>query len=212
MSITVDQINNNKDMFVKLISSINRPGSDIPGLLDKLENSDFYFAPASTKYHNAYKGGLCEHCLNVFNNLKALVKFKNLDSQYSEESLIIVALLHDFSKMNIYEEVFKNKKFYHPNGKKEDEGGKYDWQAIAAFQTKDAENCFLYGNHEYTSDFMIRCFIPLSCEESVAITHHMGGKGFDSAQDNITAIYNRYPLASLLHIADMLSTYLDERI
>ena len=49
----------NKETFISLCQSITRPG--MPELLAWLENSDFFTAPASTRYHGAYEGGLVEH-------------------------------------------------------------------------------------------------------------------------------------------------------
>lgn len=204
------QIADNKTKFIELVNSIEREGFLKEQLLNKLENSDFYYAPASTKYHGAYKGGLCEHSLNVYNNLVKLNEVKN--SNISEDTLKIVALFHDLSKMNLYETYFQNKKNYHAGGSKHDEGGAFDWEAVSAYKVKEAPDRFIFGSHEQTSEFMLRSYCPLTYEESIAVLHHHGGMGWDSAQDNITEVFNRYPIATLLHIADMLSTYVDERI
>ena len=54
--------------------------------------------------------------------------------------------------------------------------------------------------------------MPLSYEESVAILHHHAGMSWDCAKDNLSANLNRYPLATILHLADMASCYILERI
>ena len=59
---------------------------------------------------------------------------------------------------------------------------------------------------------MVSKFIPLTVDESVAILHHMGSLSWDSAKDDITKVYAKYPLSLLLHEADMLATYIDERL
>lgn len=173
--------------------------------MSKLENSDFFTAPASTMYHNAYEGGLCAHSLNVYSRL-----YKLLDNEYELtknenkvdlNSILILGLLHDMSKMNFYETSERNAK---------DEKG--NWIKIPFIKVKDVHDRFLFSNHELNSLYMVEQFIPLTAEESAAIANHMGGKSEDSAKTDITAIYNRYPLALFLHLADMMATFVDERI
>lgn len=211
--LTNEQLQANHDEFVQLLRTINRQGANIEKLIDKLEHSDFFIAPASTKYHGAFYGGLCEHSLNVYYNLKHLVKYKGpkIDTnEIPEDSITITALLHDLSKMNIYERTYRNKKDYNPQGNQSDGNGRFDWVSEEAWKKKEAVNTFLYGNHEMNAEYMIRQFIPLTLEESVAILHHMGSMGYDSAKDDITAIYGKYALSPLLHAADLLATYIDE--
>lgn len=200
-----------KDDFIDLLREIKRPNANIEGLIQKLESSDFFSAPASTKYHNACIGGLVEHSLNVYYNLISLVEMKGLQGYFDKDSLLICGLLHDISKMNFYEVTSRNEKVYSENGSKSDSLGRFEWQASLSFKIRDAENRFIYGNHEETSEFMIKSFIPLTVEESVAILNHHGGKGFDSIPiQTISDKYNKYVLSPLLHTADMLATYLDE--
>lgn len=203
-------LNGLKEEFIGLINSIERKGFKKEELLQKLETSDFYTAPASTKYHNCFEGGLLDHSLNVYYNLKSLVERKNLQDKISEDSIKIVSLLHDMAKINFYKIYYKNEKRYSETGTKRDEGGRFDWVATKAYAVIDDDERFLFGNHEQTSEYMMRTFVPLTRAESIAILHHHGGMSADCAKDNISAIYNRYPLAALLHIADMLSTYIDE--
>lgn len=202
----------NEIEFINLLRKIDRPNARIDLLIDKLEASDFFTAPASTKYHCAYKGGLVEHSLNVYHNLVNLVDIKGLKPVIDETSIIICGLLHDLSKMNFYEVYYKNEKVYHENGSKYDNLGRFDWESKPYYKIKDAKDRFVFGNHEETSEFMIRSFIPLSVEESVAILNHHGGMGYDSIPPaTISDKYNKYPLSSLLHMADFLATYIDER-
>ena len=208
--LTSEQIEMNKKAFLSLISSISREGMDTTKLINKLEKSDFFTAPASTKYHCAYEGGLCEHSLNVYNNLVKLCSRDKLDAEcYDDDSLKIVALLHDISKMNIYEKTARNEKVYASDGDKYDSLGKYKWVTSMGYKTKEEK--FVFGSHEMTSEYIVRQFIPLTVTESVAILHHMGGMHYDSAQDNLGEVFNQYHLALMLHIADMVSTYVDER-
>lgn len=209
--LTNDQMLLNQQEFIAEIRSINRAGADIQKLIQKLKESDFFYAPASTKYHAAYAGGLCEHSLNVYSCLKKLVQsIPGLDVYcYDEDSLRIVALLHDISKMNLYEPTSKNVKKYCEDGDKHDELGRFKWVAENGWKTRDKK--FVYGSHEMTSEYIARQFIPLTIDESVAILHHMGQLGWDSAQDNIGEVYSQYQLSMLLHMADMIATYICER-
>lgn len=199
-----------KDKFIELINSIEREGMNKEGLVAKLESSDFFTAPASTRFHNCVRGGLLEHSFNVYYNLKSLVKRKNLEEFISEDSIKIVGLLHDMAKMNFYKTTYRNEKQYSDYGTRRDEGGRFDWVSVRGYSVIDDKERFLYGNHEQTSEYMVRTFIPLTFTESVAILHHHAGMGNDCAKDNISTIFSRYPLAALLHTADMIATYIDE--
>ena len=211
--LTKEQIVANKTDFIGLLSSINREDFKLEKLINKLEHSDFFYAPASTQFHGAYEGGLCDHCLNVCSNMLQLAELKadNLGINIEEvrDSIIIVSLLHDISKMNTYKIGIKNEKIYSENGSKYDDLGKFDWVSKYIYTKRD--DAFVYGSHESTSEYIARQFIPLTLEESVAILHHMGSMSWDSAKDNIGEVFNKYWLALLLYEADMLSTYVDER-
>ena len=71
----------------------------------------------------------------------------------------------------------------------------------------DSNQRLIYGNHEETSEFIVRNFIGLTMEESIAIMNHHGGMGFDSSKTDIGMIYTKYNLALMLHLADMLSAF-----
>lgn len=204
-----DKMLANKERFIALLKEINRPGARVDMLVDKLEKSDFFYAPASTKYHNSFAGGLCEHCLNVYEELLGLVTSHNVPN-ITRENIIIVSLLHDLSKMDYYESTVMNKKVYQENGSKYDEMGRYDWVSVSGFKTKDIDARFFYSTHEVTAEFMARCFVPLTIEESVAILHHSGYANKETSA-NLTTVFNRYPLALFLHEADMLATFYRER-
>lgn len=200
--LTEEQVNENKETFISLLKEIKRETCNIDGLIKKLESSDFFTAPASTKYHCAYVGGLVDHCLNVYYNLKSLAERKHFE--VDPDSLIIVALLHDFSKMNFYES-------YSRNVKKYDDQGKFEWTTEHAYKVRDNKDRFFFADHGQTACFMARQFIPLTLEEEVAIINHMGLTKDCNTMD-LTAIFNEYPLATLLHAADFISTMYDERI
>jgi len=210
MFLSDEAIQQNKEEFLTLVNSITREGFKKEELISKLENSDFFVAPASTRFHGSYKGGLCDHCLNVYHNLVSLVEKKHLTEEINPESIKIVALFHDFSKMNYYKIDYRNKKVYCQSGSKKDNGGNYDWVVEQSYATVPVEERFVFGSHEETSEFMTRTYIPLSYDESAAILNHHFGMGFDSTKADMSSIATRYPLMLLLHLADMLAAYIDE--
>lgn len=213
---TEEQIASNKERFLSLVSSITRQGANISALVDKLENSDFFIAPATSKYHNNFKGGLCGHCLNVYDNLVSLVNVK-CPGEYDEDTLKIVALFHDFSKMNYYKLDSKNIKFRTPLGKQTDEQGKFTWKAVPFYRIKDSleEKVFLFGTPEENSFYMTETFIPLSADEGSAIINQNrlnsdGNVYLDS--NNQYYIFNKYNIVNLLHCADVMASFMDEEI
>lgn len=206
--IPSDIIEQNKTKFLELVNEIEREGFAKESMIELLEKSDFFIAPATTKYHGSYEGGLCEHCLNVYKNLKLLVE-RFPECNVTTDTLLILSLFHDISKINLYKKDFRNKKVYHETGSKSDSMGRYDWVSEEIYSI-DNEDRFIYGNHEQTSEFLVRQYIPLTIQESVALLHHHGGMSWDSTQTNISEIYNRYPIVTLLHTADLLASYIDQ--
>lgn len=221
--LTEEQIIYNKNRFIALVSDIQREGVDKERLLRQLENSDFFEAPASAIYHNCFRGGLCAHCLNVYDTMIKMCQamYTNqvtkedgevetvFDCPYTEESIRIIALFHDFDKMNKYEKTVMNKKVYSEVGSKHDEMGKFDWVSVPGYKRKEAKDIFMMGTHGENSAYMTETFIPLSTEEHSAILCHHSK--YDNPSLDTTGIYNRFNLACLLHLADMASTYILER-
>lgn len=201
------EIGSNKLEYINAIKSINRE-FDKNALLNMLDETDFYSAPASVKYHSAYPGGLCEHSLNVWKTMLKLNEIMNLGLDI--DSISIVSLCHDYAKINFYIIENKNKKVYSDNGSKSDSMGRYDWVTVQGYSIRDPKDRFIYGNHESTCEAIVRNYIPLSYEESSAILHHHGAMSSDSAQDNIGEIFTYNKLALILHLADMLASFIVE--
>ena len=184
-----------KEEFIKIFKeNIKREGSD--KLLDYLIKSDFFVAPASTKFHLCVEGGLCLHSIDVYKRLKQLVETEKLN--VSDETVAIISLLHDICKIRYYKTEKRNVK---ENG---------EWiQKDYYYVDED----FPYGHGE-KSVFIISNFMRLTPEEAVAINWHMGE--FDDrvkgGSGSCSKAFNKYPLAFLLHIADLMATYIDERI
>ena len=181
-----------KDEFMQIYTeNITRKGSK--ELLDWIQKTDFFTAPASTKYHCACEHGLVMHSVSVFNTLVE----KHFDEETdSMESFAICALLHDLCKAQFYKTSTRNVK--------NDETGQ--WEKVPYYSIEDS---FPYGHGE-KSVFLIERFMRLKLEEAMAIRWHMGG--FDDANGYyISNAYDKYPLAVKLHLADLESTYLREK-
>lgn len=199
-----------KKMITDLLKKVNRDG--IEDLMEYLEKSDFYTAPASSRYHNAFVGGLAEHSLNVYNAL--IFHYENLkDSDYdlpkiSEESLIVAGILHDLCKVNTYHPAFRNQKVYSENGSKSDAGGKFDWEVVESYERKPL---FAMG-HGGKSVFIIQQFMKLTPEEAQAIFWHMGAYDISlyMTLNELSQSWNENLLGFLLHQADMTCTYITE--
>lgn len=174
-------------------TNIKREGAQ--QLLDWLKRTDFFTAPASTKYHCACEKGLVMHSLSVFETMVEQY-FEEGDSM---ESFAICGLLHDVCKAQFYKVSSRNVK--------NPETGR--WEAQPFYSIEDQ---FPYGHGE-KSVFLIERFLRLKPSEAVAIRWHMGG--FDEAARGgsfaISHAYGKYPLAVKLHLADLQSTYLKER-
>lgn len=185
-----------KDEFIKIFEeNIQREGSK--SLLAWLEKSDFFTTPASSKYHLAHEGGLCEHSVNVYTRL--------LDMRDIDETTAVVALLHDLCKVNYYKPEWKNKKVYSENGSKRDVGGSFDWETVPGYTIEDS---LPYGHGE-KSVYIISAFMKLTREEAMAIRWHMGTS--DGNKGDSAKAFKMYPLALMLHIADLQATFIDEK-
>lgn len=165
-----EQTNTNIERFESLLRSTERAGMD--NLMEFIHKSDFYTAPASTRYHSCHEGGLLEHTLNVYDRLVS--KFN--DELWKEkvdvgsDSLIIAALLHDLCKSYFYGTELKNKKVYSDNGTKSDSNGRFDWVTVPSYTVDDK---IPYGHGE-KSVMMIEEYIKLKPMERYAIRWHMG--------------------------------------
>lgn len=180
------------DDFVEVLRTTNRDG--IEELIRYLqEETDFFTAPASTKYHGAFAGGLLMHSINVCAELRLDPNSK----VYPTETLIIVALLHDICKANCYRTEKRNVK----------ENGGWVEKQIYVFEDE------MPLGHGEKSLYLASKFIKLSDEEAAAIRWHMGAFdcAFRGGDRGLNAAYEKYPLAVLLHMADMRATYLVER-
>ncbi len=185
--------NEYKDEFCSIYQAhVAREGSD--RLLSWLSGTDFFTAPASTKYHCACECGLVQHSVNVYKVLRG----KYFEEGDSEESFALCALLHDVCKAQFYKTSTRNVK-------NEATG---QWEKVPFYMVEDA---FPYGHGE-KSVYLIERFVRLKPAEAMAVRWHMGG--FDDSVRGgsfaLSTAFDRYPLAVKLHLADLEATYLHE--
>ena len=187
-----------KAEFVEIFTThIKREGAK--ELLDFILLTDFFTAPASTRFHSAYAGGLAEHSIKVYKRLLMLVQNEygeNWQDTISAESVAICGLLHDVCKINTYKVEMRNTK---ENGV---------WVQKPYFTTEDP---MPYGHGE-KSVYMVNGFMRLTREEAMAINWHMGPydmrvKGGSFA---LSDVFYLYPTAMLMYMADLQAAYLDE--
>lgn len=193
---------NPKKEFISIFKEhIHRDGAD--KLLEYLlsDKSDFFTTPASTKYHGDYDMGLVTHSVNVYYCLKDYLSRARCLSEYkmnySDETIALVALLHDVCKIKCYHKYLRNVK--------NEEGV---WEQVAAFNFEDPEP---FGHGE-KSVFLISNFLRLTNEEAYAIRYHMGFSEEGSGR-NAGKAFEKYPLALALNVADMeASYYVDDKV
>lgn len=176
---------------------IKRDGAE--ALLEYLQKSDFFVAPASTQFHSAYEGGLCEHSLKVFKRFLNAVKNEygeNFEEKVSMETIAICSLLHDVCKIDMFKVDYRNKKVDN------------NWVQVPYYTVEDG---LPYGHGE-KSVYILSGFMRLTREEAMIINWHMGG--FDArvkgGSYSLSDAFYKFPLAVIFHTCDMLSTYLDE--
>lgn len=174
--------------------NIKRDGAE--KLLDYLSNrSDFFTAPASTRFHSSYDGGLAQHSINVYRCLTdylARERVRNLYRlSFSDETVAIVALLHDICKTDVYVRDFRNVK--------NDQGV---WEKVPCYRYEDK---LPYGHGE-KSVYMISGFMRLTRDEAMAIRWHMGFSGTEDSNMVGNAL-EKYPLAFAMATADMEAAY-----
>lgn len=178
-------------------NNIKRDGS--AELLEFLTKSDFFTAPASTKYHNAFEGGLCDHSIKTYKRF-----LKNIKNEYgddyakviTDESIAVCGLLHDLCKVGYYKVDYRNVK----------EDG--EWVKKPYYAVSDS---LPYGHGE-KSVYIISGFMKLTREEAMIINWHMGGfdKRVLGGDYSLCEVYTKMPTAMLFHMSDMQSSYLDE--
>lgn len=203
--------------FEELAGSVKRDGID--SLMEYIRDSDFYTAPASTRFHLSCEGGLLQHSLNVYDCLiakKANPIWKDILEKAGDESLIIMALFHDICKTKFYVKTEKNQKTY-DKGKvaaaeswqvKNDSRGDFIWETVTAYSIKDE----MPLGHGEKSVMLIEKNMQLTEEELYAIRWHMGFTVDSSQYLTLGIAMEKYPIILALHEADLEASKLMEDI
>ena len=182
----------NKNNYIKLLKSTNR--YKIEYVIDWLESTDFFEAPASTIYHENYTGGLCEHSLKVYDNMVKLKQEFKFD--IDDEQIIIMALLHDVCKVNTYTKDKKNQKIGQ------------NWVTVDFWKRNDD---YPIGHGQKSIIQIQKTGFILTDLEILSIAAHMNGYE-ESKYFSASNIYDKNELAIWLHLADMIATYKDRKI
>lgn len=165
---------------------------NVSRMMNWLSASDFYTAPASSYYHEAYDGGLIYHTFRVMSNICSLInvpKFASVDPV----SALLVAMIHDWCKICRYES-------YEKNVKNESTGA---WEKVKAFRRKDP---IVPLGHGETSMYYAMKYIRLSLGEALAVRWHMGEYKCEYTEQNELETANmNYPLVYMLQFADRLA-------
>lgn len=181
-----------KGEILQLLKSIQRKGMD--KLIQFLEDSDYFSAPASTKYHGAYERGLSIHSHNVLRCFRHKNKVYKLG--LSDETIILVSLLHDICKVNFYTKQQRWKK---------DDNNKWESYEIYAI-----EDSFPMGHGEKSVIMLLR-FIELTDLEIALIRWHMGFSVPKEEYIMLNIALQKYPEIAALYSADLEASFLLEK-
>lgn len=220
MELTKEQRKQEVERFEQLMSGVSREGVD--KLMEFIKKSDFYTAPASTKYHSNFEGGLLHHSLQVFDCLskKYDAAFAGEPSIWADqkcpvepESIIVIALLHDICKTYYYVASTRNQKTYDPEkvkaaswGMKHDSMGDFIWETVPSYEVKDQ---IPYGHGE-KSVMMIEEYMKLKPVERYAIRWHMGFTEPKEVWGTLGEAITKYPIILAMSEADLEATYILE--
>lgn len=185
-----------RERFIELLRSTQTAGmEDLIAYIDS-PMSDWFHAPASTKYHGAYEGGLVDHCLAVYDELERIQEAYKDKVSTMRQSRIIVALLHDLCKINTYKPVEKSRKNMFGQWEK--------------YQGWEHDEKFKFGGHGSKSVYLAQQYIQLTPEEAAAINCHMAT--WEAGREQIVSqVFNDNPLAWMLHMADEAATFIDKK-
>jgi len=194
-------IENNITRFEAELAKVQRPGMD--KLLEYIRKSDFYTAPASTKYHLAAPGGLLQHSLNVLDALRGLLDWRSdgaweyraagkVVATIPDESVTVMALLHDICKTHFYGTSTRNVK--------NDATGK--WEKVPFYTVDDK----MPLGHGPKSAMIVKQYTTLTTAEMYAIWHHMGATGDRNNDNAVGQSIEMFPAVLALHTADMMAS------
>lgn len=186
--LTLEQIQLNKIKYIELLSKLN---IDLTALVQYLEAVNYFDAPYSTQFTGSYQGGLCNYALHLCHELSQLAR-AYFPNRYTEQDIIIVALLKDIYRAELYEPYLKN---VNNNGV---------WSQVPAFKYKETRPVF--GDLGFNSFMIARRYINLTDEQVEAITQ---SSVKESYAGDIHEILRVYPLVTLTKMAELATTYLE---
>lgn len=204
------RIMNGLDVYTKAFEEIiKREGAQ--EMFEYLKSTDFFEAPASTNFHSNFKGGLVAHSVEVYKNLRKIMKTdwmrEMLGVEPSEETQAIIALLHDVCKVNNY--IYKESaRKYKDDTLKNKNGYPGVWLDLPGYEINKDNHL---PGHGELSVFMINQHMNLTLEESFAIRYHMGLYEGENKMREVSSVFAEYPLAFALHLADDMASKFCEK-
>ena len=178
------------DLFINLLRATNRDG--IENVIAWLEKSDFFTAPASTRFHGAYEGGLLEHSLNVHKAFENILQGVLFDFSIDKSSVTIAALLHDICKANTYKVAKRWRK-----------DKQNQWEQYDTYEFDETEPM---GHGEKSVMILMSLGLKLTKSEMYMIRWHMGG--FDESKMALSNAMTKHPEIVLMHSADLFASYM----
>ena len=172
----------NKHERIKLYSEFMMPVAfDAIPIIEELSRLGFFTAPASTKYHGSYEGGLFDHSLETTKTLVELTEKLGL-TWGRKESPYIVGMYHDICKCDNYLKDYETDKYiYNPE--------------------------IIIPGHGDKSIIMVQKYITLTSEEIACIRWHMGAYETDPKMwDYYGRAIEKYPNVLYTHMADMIAS------
>ena len=171
------------DDFLNLMKLPNGAPLVPADMIDYLVSYGFFTAPASTKYHGAYEGGLYYHSLSVMTFLIHITKDNNLHWQ-NKRSPYIVGMFHDLCKIDQY----------------------LPFMDCESISWDYNPNTLLKGHGE-KSVMLLSQFYRLTEEEICCIRYHMGAFTPREEWNDYTGAIHSYPNVLWTHHADMLASH-----
>ena len=167
-----------------------------PSLLLWLHENGYFTAPASTKYHGNYEGGLFDHSYTVANTLACLTDDCKL-TWSNPRSPVVVGLFHDICKIDQYKHPTET---LYANGQPA--------QEIELIDNWEYNNDTLLKGHGDKSVMMLASLIQLTEEEAICIRYHMGAFTDKSEWNDYTRAIHKYPNVLWTHHADMIASHI----
>lgn len=191
--LTPEKVQENKQKFIDLLTVTQRPGFD--KVIEWLEKSDFFTAPASTRFHLNYEGGLVEHSLNVCKAMEYLhssVYVPLTSREIPRNTRYITTLLHDICKANTYKK-----------GQRWRKDSNNRWEQYDIYEFGEDEPL---GHGEKSVFILQRCGLQLTEQEIYMIRWHMGGFEAQGNQMTLSAAMTKCPEIAIMHSADIIAS------